>query len=189
MAATEPIKSKKQLRGMAKHWLKKKNFRNYILVVLGAYMTLRVSDLLKIRWMDVYNSAKGVCFSHITITEQKTGKKKKITLNSHVKEALLMYLPHKRGEYIFVSNRKNGEAIGRTQAWRIIKEAANAVGLTGPVGCHSLRKTFGYFAWKSGVNPVLIMDLYNHSSYETTRRYLGIDQAERDEVYMSAKLL
>ena len=53
---------------------------------------------------------------------------------------------------------------------------------------HTLRKTFGYQAWKQGVQPALLMSIYNHSSYEITKRYLGISQDERDQVFMSVVL-
>ena len=69
------------------------------------------------------------------------------------------------------------------------KEAATAVGLAHGIGCHSLRKSLGYHAWKSGVQTVLLMDIFNHSSFEVTRRYLGISQDERDGVYLSLELL
>lgn len=29
----------------------------------------------------------------------------------------------------------------------------------------------------------LLMSIYNHSSYEITKRYLGIEQLDKDEVY------
>jgi integrase len=74
------------------------------------------------------------------------------------------------------------------QAWRIIHVAAEAIGETGCISCHSLRKSMGYHAWKSGVLPVLLMDLFNHSSFEVTRRYLGISQDDRDEVYLKMAL-
>ena len=32
------------------------------------------------------------------------------------------------------------------------------------VSCHSMRKTFGYHAWKQGAQPALLMGLFNHLS-------------------------
>ena len=56
------------------------------------------------------------------------------------------------------------------------------------LGAHSLRKTFGYHAWKNGTPPALLMDVYNHSSYKVTQHYLGIEQDERDEIYLNLEL-
>ena len=46
-----------------------------------------------------------------------------------------------------------------------------------------MRKTFGYHAWKKGIPPAVIMDIYNHSSIEITKAYLSINQDDRDDVY------
>ena len=53
---------------------------------------------------------------------------------------------------------------------------------------NSLRKTFGYHAWKKGVPPALIMSIYNHSSIEITKRYLSIDQDDKDQVFLKMNL-
>ena len=188
MAATEPIRDKKVLRKLANYWLKKKNFRNYTLIVLGAYTALRPSDLLRLTWDDVYDIEREAFRSHITLIEKKTGKQKKIALNHQAVAALKLWFPHKRGDYIFASNRKNGKAISRVQAWRIIQAAAQAIGEIGRIALYSLRKTAGYHAWKAGVSPVVLMDIYNHSSYTATRRYLGVSQDDRDEVHLSLAL-
>ena len=76
----------------------------------------------------------------------------------------------------------------RTQAWRVVKDAAKAVGTVGRIACHSLGKTLGYHAWKTGVQAVLLLDIYNHSSFDVTRRYLDIAQDDRDEVYFGLAL-
>ena len=188
MAMTQPIRDKKDLRRLADYWLKRGNYRNYALIVLGACTALRIGDLLKLKWSDVLSDGHGNFKTHITLTENKTGKTKTIALNPQAVKALKLCFPYRRGIFIFSNNRKNPAAISRVQAWRIIKTAAEAVGVTARVGCHGLRKSFGYHAWVGGVNPVLIMDIYNHSSYEVTRRYLGVNQDDRDKVYLGAGL-
>ncbi|OLA58688.1 MAG: hypothetical protein BHW48_12325 [Roseburia sp. CAG:10041_57] len=58
----------------------------------------------------------------------------------------------------------------------MIRNAAESVEIQEKVSCHSLRKTFGYRAWKQGADPIVIMLIYNHSSFEITKRYLCIEQ-------------
>jgi len=189
MAATIPIRNKHQLRQLAEHYLKRGQLRNYVLIVLGAHTALRISDLLRLTWDDVYDSERGEFRRHVTVSEHKTGKTKVIALNKQAQRALKIYYPYRRGEYIFANNRKDANAISRIQAWRIIRAAVAAVGISGKVACHSLRKTWGYHAWTSGnVSPVVIMDILNHNSYETTRRYLGVAQDDLDKAYLEMRL-
>ena len=189
MAMTQPIRNKNQVRELAGYWLKRGNIRNYVLVVMGVCTALRTSDLLRTAWDHVYDEQQGRFRTHMTLTEKKTGKQKTIALNKQAISALRMLYPYRRGTYVFAGNRKNDKPISRVQAWRIIRAAAEAIGAAiknSP--CFSLRKTFGYFAWKAGVLPVMLMDLYNHSSFDITRRYLGISQDDRDRVYLNLAL-
>lgn len=189
MAATEPIRDKRQLKALGEYFLKRGQFRNYVLIVMGTCTALRISDLLRLRWTDVYDAERKNFCTHVTIRELKTGKIKTIALNKQVLRALRLYFPHRHGDFIFVSNRRDGRAISRVQAWRIIHAAAIAVGITGKIACHSLRKTWGYHAWTSkAVSPVVIMDIYNHSSYEVTKRYLGVAQDDLDAAYLGMEL-
>jgi integrase len=91
--------------------------------------------------------------------------------------------------YIFVSRNGANRHICRSQAWRIIKKAAAALGIEGRISCHSLRKTFGYCAWQAKNSPVVIMEIYNHSSFKTTMRYIGVAQNDLDKVYLGLSLL
>ena len=78
-------------------------------------------------------------------------------------------------DYIFKSREGDNKPITRQQALNILKDAAEAIGVEENVGTHTLRKTWGYHAWKNGYNPALIMETY-HSNLSVTKRYLGITQ-------------
>lgn len=188
MATTEPIKHTEQLRAMTAYFLERGQLRNNALFVLGVLTALRISDLLQLKWADVYNEKTGAFYAHLTVVEHKTGKKKTIALHPDAIRALSLCLPSRRGVFLF-EGRKSGQPISRTQAWRIIRETATAVGIEGVISCHSLRKTWGYHAWTSQmVSPVVIMDIYNHSNYAITRRYLGVAQDDLDRAYLDMHL-
>lgn len=190
MAATEPIRDKNQLKALADYYLHRGQIRNYTLIIMGVYTALRISDLLRLRWSDVYDEQRQAFRPHITVTEHKTGKIKTIALNKKVLSALHQCLLLRRNDFIFANNRKQAKAISRVQAWRIIHAAAEAVGIMGKISCHSLRKTWGYHAWTNGkISPVIIMDIYNHSSYTVTKRYLGIAQDDLDRAYLGMELI
>lgn len=192
MATAEPIRSKKHIKQLTEHYLRKGQIRNHVLVVMGIYTALRIGDLLRLKWGDVYDFKRQNFRSHIYLAEQKTGKRKTVALNKQATDALRLYFSvldnKEQGVFLFQNNRKSRAAISRVQAYRIIKSAADDIGLIGRISCHSLRKTFGYHAWKSGAPVAVIMDIYNHSSLAVTRRYLGVCQDDRDKVYMNMQL-
>lgn len=190
MSATEPIRDKEQFKALAEYFREKGQLRNYTLVIMGAYTVLRISDLLRLKWSDVYDEEKQAFRTHIVVIEKKTKKHKTVVLHPHILGALRQCYPHRRGEFIFSSNRKEDKAISRIQAWRIIHNAVISLRIPGKIACHSLRKTWGYHAWTDKmVSPVVIMEMYNHSSYEVTRCYLGISQDDLDEACLAIELL
>jgi len=184
MSATQPIRNKHQVRELAQYYLKRGELRNHLLIVMGVHTALRISDLLRLKYDDVYDFDRQCLRESVTIIEKKTGKSKTVALNKSIITALKLCLPNaKRGEFLIKSRKGTNKAISRIQAYRIITSAANALGFSSKVSCHSLRKTFGYHAWKSGVNPAVIMEIYNHSNFAVTRRYLGVTQDDKNEVY------
>lgn len=194
MSTTQPIRNPVKLQEFKKYYQNKHpHSRNYALCVLGLNTALRISDILSLKWEDVYDFSKNCFLSHIAVTEKKTGKNNIVALNSYAKEALACYMlslqtPPSGQTYVFCSRKGQNRPIGRSQAFRIIKEAAEAVGLGQHISCHSLRKTFGYHAWQKGTPPALLMNIYNHSSYQITRRYLGIEQDDKDDVFQKILL-
>lgn len=192
MGTTQPIRDRQELQNFSTYYKDEKpNLRNYALVVLGLNTALRISDLLHLRWNDLYDFEK-LCFrDHLLIKEQKTGKRNRIAINEKAREAMEMYFNERNpaeDEFIFSKRTNPYKPLSRSQAYRIIKDDANHTTSEEAVSCHSLRKTFGYFAWQEGVQPALLMDVFNHSSYAITKRYLGIEQDEKDLVYLNLNI-
>jgi len=176
----QPIRDKKQIDNM-KRYLKEKNERDYVLFVLGINSGLRISDLLPLTVEDVKEKER------ITVREKKTGKTKDFPLSINCKKALAEYLKDKETGYLFAS-RKGSKPISRQQAYDILNTAARAVGINDKIGTHTLRKTFGYWAYKQGISLEIIQKLLNHSAPSVTLRYLGITQDELDSVYINLNL-
>ena len=187
MSTTQPIKNTDKLKLFEEYYKQiKPNDRNYTMIVIGLNTALRISDILHLTYGDVFYFQKQEWKKHIVIKEQKTGKINRILINKEVKDTLELYSDYKRHtakDWLFKSQMSDTKPLSRYQAFRIVKTAAAFAGLDTSISCHSLRKTFGYHAWKKGTPPALLMDIYNHSSYRITKRYLCIDQEDKDEVF------
>lgn len=191
MNTAQPIRNSEDLKHFKEYYKEiQPNARNYLLIILGLNTALRISDILSLRWKDVYHFSDNTCRQHLTIIEQKTGKRSTILLNRSIQLALQYYKYYLcqcdskpvPDTFLFPHSNKN-MPITRVQAHRIIKAPAEYYHIPGIICCHSLRKTFGYHAWHQGVSPVLLVNIYNHSSYTVTKRYLGIEQEDRDKIF------
>ncbi len=191
MSTTQPIRDKGQLKKFKDFYQGQQyGVRNSTMIAIGLNTALRISDILSLTYKDVYTGS-GEPHSHIVVREHKTGKENRIYLNKTLRRALAAYrkvligtrMYQKGNPYLFPSTRKEGAPLSRYQAYRIISRAADGTGMEDHISCHSLRKTFGYHAWRQGTDPLLIMLLLNHSSIRITMRYLCIEQDDKDAVY------
>lgn len=195
MNKAQPIKEKRDLENLKNYYdVISPNMRNKVLIIVGLNTALRISDILHLQWKSVYDFKYNEFLTHICLKEKKTNKISTIKMNRNILDILNEYKSFMEKSdrieperYLF-SHRNKNIPISRVQAFRIIKKAGEYFEIPGNISCHSLRKTFGYHAWKSGISPVILVEIYNHSSYEITKRYLGIDQDERDEVFENIRL-
>ncbi len=187
MRTTDPVKDKNDVKRLLGFYLEKDNYnvRNYLLIAVGLFTALRICDILLLKWGDVLTK-DGKVRKSITVKEKKTGKINKIAVNKELKRAFELYIKKSGAAegYIF-KGRDKSKPLHRTQAYRIVKKAANTLDLDGNISCHSLRKTVGYHLYLDGASPILLMTLYNHSSFEITKRSLRISQSEKDEAFIS----
>ena len=188
---TQPIRNKKHIKQISSYFINRGEFRNHLLFIMGIHTALRISDMLRLTWDDVYDFDNNRVRPEFFLIEKKTRKSKIIAVNQSVIEAISKLFkqvkPVAGTEFLFAHPTLN-KAISRIQAYRILRAAAEEACVNVPVSCHSLRKTFGYHLWKDGKSPVVIMDIYNHTSYEVTKRYLGITQDDKNSAYLELNL-
>ena len=169
---------------------REKEYRFMLLVGVGCYCGLRIGDILGLRWNVLLEN------ENADITEQKTGKARTITINVALRE-LAEYsfgeLPSenkrmKKAGLIFVNrwgdklsiqyvNRKLHRLLSRHKIK--VKNGSS----------HCLRKTFGKRVYemnnKSEASLILLSKVFNHSSTSITRRYIGIQDEEIENVYLN----
>ena len=173
----KPLRSAEAIQNM-REALEQNHFpkRNNLLFSLGINTGLRIGDLLKLRIEDV----KGK--SSVKIREGKTSKARVVHLDS-VMADLADYLEGQPDVgYLFPSQR-TGEPISTVQAYRILKAAGEKCGYD-YIGTHTMRKTFGYHYFQRTKDIVTLMIIFNHSSQNITKRYIGI---EEDDIKNSLK--
>ncbi|WP_106587974.1 site-specific integrase [Salsuginibacillus halophilus] len=174
MQSVEPIRDKQDIQRM-KRLLRRRNMRDYFMFVLGINTGLRVGDLLTLRVLDVRDR------THIVIQEQKRGKTKRFKLNSELQLEIQDYTEDMAAEEYLFPSKKTNLPITREQAYRIIKNAADQLGIDG-AGTHTMRKTFGYHLYNQTKDIARLQKIFNHSAPEVTMRYLGITQDELDDL-------
>ena len=92
MNTAQPIRNREDLKNFKNYYKEiRPNARNQLLVILGLNTALRISDLLILRWKDVYNFSQNRWQEHIEIIEQKTGKSSCIYINHNIHACLQNY--------------------------------------------------------------------------------------------------
>ena len=182
MNFVQPIREIEKIEEF-KSLLKERSQRDYFLFFMGINTGLRISDLLPLKVKDVKNK------THITITEEKTGKVKRFPLYK-IQEEIAAYIKGMRdNSYLFPSREKNNgvRPISRHQAWKILNDVGKTLGMDS-IGTHTLRKTFGYHFYQKYKDLALLQELFNHSAPSVTLRYIGINQDMIDDAMREFKL-
>lgn len=187
MEYVDPIKEIDKITAIKKN-LKKQSLRDLLLFVFGINTGIRVSQLLSLKVGDIWDGQNFKEFLYIK--DEKTSEEKAFYLNQSVRNTAKSYFDtfeFKSEDFLFKS-KKNSSPITRQQAYRIINCAAKEVGISGKIGTHTLRKTFGYHAYRKGIAISILMEIYHHNTPAETLRYIGIDKAEKRLIKVDVNL-
>jgi len=162
-----------------------KNYKMSLLISLGCFWGLRISDLLSLQWSQILST------NTLELIESKTGKKRIIRINTqlqrHIKNCHTQIRPISDNSKCFISQMGTTFSIQRINVLFKEIKARHSLRIKN-FSTHSMRKTFGREVYnRSGSNAefalIKLADLFNHSDIKVTRRYLGIKHDEMMETY------
>jgi integrase len=173
------------------------NRRNLAIFVMGINIGLRVSDLCKLRWNEVFDTNWNFLEGKIITPKKQENSNKKVLLayNQAFRQSLLEFKEY-YGEvrningYIFKS--REGGHISPDAISVFIKNASKAIGIKYNVNTHSMRKTFARVRYDHAEDKeqmlIKLGEIFQHSKLSTTRVYLCISQEEIIETYNEINL-
>lgn len=157
--------------------------RNYTIFQVGKATLLRVSDVMRLHWADVFTPI-GTVRQNAFIHDQKTGKPNRLYLKPVQTDLLAYYTwcqEHRIvSEWLFPSSQHPERHITEKQFYKIMRKVGDLLDIN-YLGTHTMRKTGAYRVYtQSNYNIGLVMHLLNHSSEAMTLAYLGLDQASQE---------
>ena len=123
----------------------------------------------------------------------KGNKERLVPIGSYAQKAIQDYLVRARPSFVahgkgtaalFVNGR--GGRLGRQGAWLILKEAAEAAGLSADFSPHSMRHSFATHLLQGGADIRVVQELLGHASIATTQVYTKVTPEGLMEVYRMA---
>ena len=174
--------------------------RNKMLFLVGINVGIRGSDLRTLKWSFFFEEVDGEFkfkdFYVLQPMKQRKQKKfVKLFFNQAVRQAINNYIaeyPIKNLDNYLFESRKGNDPITVRALWDIVKRAASEAGISQNIGSHSLRKTFGFWCWHQAEDKnkalVILQQVFNHSSTQTTAKYIGILDDEIKDMFNSIEL-
>ncbi|HIX43420.1 MAG TPA: tyrosine-type recombinase/integrase [Candidatus Kurthia intestinigallinarum] len=189
MRYVQPIRDMDQVQEFMEYF-EATDKRDFIMFMLGINLGLRISDILQLKVKDVRENKKNGQIrirNSIKIQEKKTGKFKQIVISYELKKALKEYTEEMNAQDYLIQSRKKTKTgarrpITREQAYKILKDAAEAIGYRGDIGTHTLRKTFAYHFYQQTQDVATLQIILNHHDQADTLRYIGIEEDKVNKV-------
>ena len=178
----EPLRTETEIQDFL-FWLRrsKNPDRDVFLFKLGINTGLRMSDLVTLKVSDIAASINP------KIKEKKIGKTRVLFL-ANLKEEIQDYTENKNLEdWLFPSRQGTHEPIKVNTVYQLYQKVASSLGRK-DIGMHTVRKTFGYHYYRSTKDIAILMEIFNHTSQQITKRYIGIREEEISETFKNFKI-
>jgi integrase len=159
-----------------------------LILLVGFNTSLRVSDFRRFRVSDLRGK------DYARIRAKKTGKEARILINPRAKRDINRLLAGRKGDEYILQSRQidpmthRPRPVTRQRVYQIINAIARRAGIEDHIGCHTLRKTFGYHYYKMTGDVVSLQRILCHSFQRETLVYIGIVQENIDESLMKFSL-
>jgi len=149
--------------------------RDHLLFMMGIFMGLRITHQLSLRVRD-FRKKDGRIIQSFHRRDLKRTRERKIVLNVELRNLISEYVKDMQDyEYLFQSSKGSNKALKRESVYSILKRAADAFDLES-IGCHSLRKTFGWLIYQETKSPVAVMKALGKPSVADAMEYIGETQ-------------
>jgi integrase/recombinase XerD len=156
---------------------KKEGHRNRAIIETLYSCGLRVSELINLRFSDLFFEEGFVRVIG------KGNKERLVPVSQQVQKEIDLYNYHirkhqeitKGHENIVFLNRR-GSQLTRVMIFTIIKELAKTIGLKKTISPHTFRHSFATHLIEGGANLRAIQDMLGHESITTTEIYTHLDQ-------------
>lgn len=162
-------------------------YRDRDLAIFSLFLAtgIRVSELVGLKLKDVDLKSQQIK------VRRKGNKEQSLPLNDEVTKILKKYLAHRpdvESDSLFISKKKGG--IQANTLHHLSKKYLKKADIKKRRnGLHLYRHTFLSTLLANDVNPVLLQELAGHRSFETTRRYLHINNQQTQNAVAKISLL
>lgn len=152
--------------------------RNYAMLLLAYAGGLRVAELVGLRWRDLQPRGDAG-----QLTVQGKGDVTRFVLLPTIAWRTLQALGRGGGDDPVFRSRAGGH-LSTVQAWRIVRKAAAAAGISLDVSPHWLRHAHASHALDRGAPISLVQATLGHASVATTGKYLHARPSESSGKYL-----
>lgn len=160
-----------------------------LILLVGFNTSLRVSDFRRFKVQDLRGK------DYAQIQAKKTHKEARILINPTARREINRLLVGRKGDEYILQSKKRDYAthkprpITRQRVYQIMNAIGKKAGIEERIGCHTLRKTFGYHYYKMTGDVVSLQRILCHSYQRETLIYIGVIQENIDESLMKLNML